>query len=174
MSSLVLSSPSRCCDVCHFTFQPEAFMWWLNIPVYPFRLFLTVNPPDISTSVHTASANNQCLHCCMALHIHLSFPTCSALLIISHKKPWQPKRHKHFKRLQWDLIQFYIWPVLIKSLSIMFWTSWCGDESCDWTGSDFSKLVLSADKLIWNFLHFKCSSGWSEASSLSAVTEADL
>lgn len=137
--------------------------------------FLTVNPPDISTySERSQSRVPVCLHCCIALHMHSRLLTCSALLIISPKKPRQPKRHKHFKRLQWDLFQLYIWPGLIRFRSIMFWTSWCGDQSCDWTGSGFSKLVISADKLVWIFIQFKWSSGWSKAPSLPAVTEADL
>lgn len=51
--TLVLLFSSRCCNICHFTFMPTAFMGQINIPVCPFRLFLTGNPTG--SSVHTAT-----------------------------------------------------------------------------------------------------------------------
>lgn len=65
-STLVLSFSSPCCNICHFTFQPAAFMWQVNIPVYPFRLFLTVNPAGISTSVRTSTGAYLCV--CIVVH----------------------------------------------------------------------------------------------------------
>lgn len=64
--TLVLSFSSRCCNICHFTFQPAAFMWQVNIFVYPFRLFLTVNPAGISTSVRTSTGAY--LGVCIVIH----------------------------------------------------------------------------------------------------------